>query len=68
MTIDVTIINKVPFMIIAAHSIHLRKVKLMQDMKISTFDNSKMLEQVIQAFHGRGFRVHNIIGMENVII
>jgi len=55
-------------MIIAAHSIHLRKVELMQDMKISTFVNSKILEQVIQAFRSRVFRVNNIIGMENVIM
>jgi len=60
LAIDVMFINRIPFVITTSRNIHFGTAELVKDMKKATLITS--IEQVMQAYTTRGFRVKAILG------
>ena len=60
LAIDVMAINKIPFIITISRHIHFGTAKLICNKSKRTIMTS--IQQVMRAYHARGFRVCNILG------
>ena len=52
-------INKIPFLVTLSGAIRFRTIEMMKDEKKLT--KIKLLQQVINTYHGRGFRIQHIL-------
>jgi len=57
--VDIMYINKIPFIMTLSRAIQLGTIEMIKDERKSTI--IKSLEQVINAYHGRGFKVRHIL-------
>ena len=55
LTVDIMYINKIPFIMTRSRAIRFGTIEVIKDERKSTI--IKSLEQVINAYHGRGFKV-----------
>jgi len=58
--IDIMAINKIPFVITVSRHIHFGTAKLICNKSKTTI--MTLIQQVVRAYHARGFRVRNILG------
>ena len=56
---DIMYINKIPFIVTLSRAIRFGTIEMNEDERKSTI--IKSLEQVINAYHGRGFKVQHIL-------
>jgi len=63
LAIDIMFINKIPFVMTTSRNINFGTAELIKDMKNNTLMTS--IEQVIQAYHSRGFKVQAILADSN---
>ena len=59
LTVDIMYINKIPFIVTLSRAIHFGTIEMIKDERKSTI--IKSLEQVINAYHGRGFKIRHIL-------
>jgi len=52
---DIMYINKIPFILTLSRAIWFRKIEMIKDERKSTI--IKSIQQVINTYHGRGFKV-----------
>jgi len=55
LTVDIMYIDKIPFIVTLSRAIRFGTIKMIKDERKSTI--IKSLEQVINAYHGRGFKI-----------
>jgi len=55
LTVNIMYINKIPFIVTLSRAIHFGTIKMIKDERKSTI--IKSLEQVINAYHWRGFKI-----------
>jgi len=60
LAIDITAINKIPFVITVSRHIHFGTAKLICNKSKKTIMTS--IQQVVRAYHAKGFKVRNILG------
>jgi len=58
--IDIMAINKIPFVITMSRHIHFGPAELIRNKSKTTIMTS--IQQVVRAYHARGFKVRNILG------
>jgi len=63
LAIDIMFINKIPFVMTMLYNIHFGTAELIKDMKNNTLITS--IEQVIQAYQARGFKIQAILAEGN---
>jgi len=59
LAVDVIYINKIPFIVRLSRAIWFGTIEMIKDEKNSTI--IKSLEQVINAYHGRGFKIWHVL-------
>ena len=59
LTVDIMYINKIPFIVTLSRAIRFGTIEMIKDERKSTI--IKSLEQVINAYHGRGFKICHIL-------
>ena len=59
LTTDIMYINKIPFIITMLQAIHFGTIEMIKDERKLTI--IKLLQQVINTYHGRGFKIRQIL-------
>jgi len=66
LAIDIMYINEMPFMLTTSQAIHFSTAEMMKNETKSTL--IKLIQQIINTFHSRGFRVKQILKHNNSMI
>jgi len=59
LVVDIMYINKIPFVVTLSRAISFGTIEMIKDERKSTI--IKLLEQVINAYHGRGFKIRHVL-------